>query len=89
MGQTVKAVESIRSFVIVAALSVALLASGPAAAAPKNDYERERAGHPIRVAAYVLHPVGFLLDWVVFRPAWWLGSYQPFRSLFGRTDEDG
>jgi hypothetical protein len=65
--------------------------SAPAASAPAPvrsvsgalAYEPERAGHPLRVVAYVLHPVGVILDYLIFRPAWWLGSHEPLRTLFG------
>ena len=51
-----------------------------------DDYESQAAGHPLRIAAYVLHPVGVIVDRLIFRPAWWIGSYEPFHTLFGRTD---
>ena len=51
-----------------------------------DDYDSKQAGHPLRIAAYVLHPVGVIIDWVIFRPAWWVGSHEPFYTLFGRTD---
>ena len=51
-----------------------------------DDYDPKEAGHPLRIAAYALHPVGVVIDWLVFRPAWWIGSHEPFYTLFGRTD---
>lgn len=51
-----------------------------------DDYDAKQAGHPLRIAAYVLHPVGVIFDWVILRPAWWVGSHEPFHTLFGRTD---
>jgi hypothetical protein len=51
-----------------------------------DEYDAKEAGHPVRIAAYVLHPVGVFIDWVIFRPAWWIGSHEPFYTLFGRTD---
>ena len=51
-----------------------------------DEYDAKEAGHPVRIAAYVLHPVGVIIDWVIFRPAWWVGSHEPFHTLFGRTD---
>lgn len=66
-------------------LAFALLAlAAPAGAA--DDYDSKEAGHPVRIAAYVLHPVGVILDTLIFRPAYWLGSHEPLRTLFGRTD---
>jgi hypothetical protein len=51
-----------------------------------DDYDPKEAGHPLRIAAYALHPVGVVIDYLIFRPAWWIGSYEPFHTLFGRTD---
>lgn len=43
-------------------------------------------GHPFRLVAFVLHPVGVLLDYVVIRPIYYVASVAP--SLFGYTAED-
>lgn len=51
-----------------------------------EEYDSQDAGHPLRIAAYVLHPVGVIIDRLIFRPAWWIGSHEPFYTLFGRTD---
>jgi hypothetical protein len=54
----------------------------PASAGPTR-YDPQRAGHPLRIAAYALHPVGVILDTLIFHPAWWIGTHEPFRTLFG------
>jgi hypothetical protein len=43
-------------------------------------------GHPFRAPAYVLHPVGVVLDWVLVRPFYLLASLAP--EWFGLTTED-
>lgn len=48
------------------------------------DYDPLRAGHPLRIIAYALHPVGVILDYAILRPAYWLGSHEPLRTLVGR-----
>ncbi len=60
-----------------------LLATLPAAA---DEYEEERAGHPLRIVAYVVHPIGVILDYVLLRPFHWIGSHEPFKTLFGHRD---
>jgi hypothetical protein len=50
------------------------------------DYDSKRAGNPVRIAAYVVHPIGVLLDYLIFRPAWWIGQHEPFKTIFGVTD---
>ena len=53
---------------------------------PMDDYDPERAGHPLRIVAYVVHPVGVILDYLILRPCYWMGSHEPLRTLFGRDD---
>lgn len=57
--------------------------------AQASEYHSERAGHPLRVIAYVLHPVGYLLDRLVFYPAWWLGQVRPIGAVVGADRVEG
>ena len=69
----------------VRGLVVALFVVGvalPALAGPTR-YNPRRAGHPLRVAAYAAHPIGVILDTLIFHPAWWIGQHEPFHTLFG------
>lgn len=65
------------------ALAVAILALGFSVPAAADRYDPQRAGHPARIVAYALHPVGVLLDLLIFRPAHWIGSREPLATLFG------
>jgi hypothetical protein len=69
--------------VLLASL-VAFLASPGAARA--DEYDPLRAGHPVRIVAYVLHPIGVAVDYLILRPAHWAGSHEPLRTIFGHTD---
>jgi hypothetical protein len=69
-----------------AAFVMALALLGPAGPAAAAEYDPKEAGHPLRVVAYVIHPVGVALDYLVMRPAFWIGSHDPFKTLFGVTD---
>ena len=60
-----------------------LLAATPALA---DEYDEDSAGHPLRIVAYVLHPVGVAIDYLVLRPAHWLVSHEPMKTLFGHED---
>ena len=51
-----------------------------------DDYDPREGGHPLRIIAYVLHPVGVALDYLILRPAHWLGSQEPFKTVFGHED---
>lgn len=72
----------LRSVALAGALALPL-----AGAAHADDYDPERAGHPLRIVAYALHPVGVTLDYLLMRPAHWLVSHEPLRTFFGHTDD--
>lgn len=67
---------------------LALAVIGLAAASPSraDDYDEKSSGHPLRILAYVLHPVGVAIDYLVLRPAHWLGSQEPLKTIFGHED---
>jgi hypothetical protein len=71
-----------RLMAVVAALAM-LAAASPVSA---EEYDETYSGHPLRVIAYVLHPVGVILDTLIFRPFHWLGSHEPFKTLSGQED---
>ena len=65
----------------VAVLALAL--SSPAWAERRDDYDPQESGHPVKIAYYVLYPIGFVFDVLILRPAYWLGQHEPFRTVFG------
>ena len=68
-------------------LAASLLAATPLAAAERRDeYDPVKAGHPLRFTAYLLHPVGVILDTLIFHPAWRLFGHEPPRTLVGREE---
>jgi hypothetical protein len=68
---------------ISAAFGLALaLTAAPARA---DEHDPQRAGHPLRILAYAVHPVGVIVDTLIFRPAHWVVHREPFRTLFGHT----
>ena len=64
--------------------SAVLVAALPAAA---DDYDARRAGHPLRIIAYALHPIGVAFDYLLFRPAHWVGHHEPLRTIFGHRGD--
>jgi hypothetical protein len=52
-----------------------------------DPYDPTKSAHPVRIAAYVLHPVGVLLDYTIVRPAVWVARQEPFRTIFGYGDD--
>jgi len=65
---------------------VALAMLGAASPAVAEEYDETYSGHPLRVIAYVLHPIGVILDTLIFRPFHWIGSHEPFKTLSGQED---
>lgn len=71
---------------LIATLTLALALWLPLRSSAE-EYDPRRAGHPLRIAAYAVHPVGVILDWLIFRPAWYIGGHEPIRTLVGRDRE--
>jgi hypothetical protein len=72
-----------RSLAALLVVSGLLIVAAPAFA---DEYDRDASGHPLRIAAYVLHPIGVIIETLIFRPAHWLASFEPIQSLFGHED---
>lgn len=53
----------------------------PAAAVP-DEYDGSQA-HPLRVAAYLIHPIGYVAEWLIFRPFHYLVSLPQTEKAFG------
>ncbi len=73
-----------RARLLAAVAAFALLAVASPAAA--EEYDETYSGHPLRIVAYVLHPVGVILDTLIFRPFHWIGSHEPFKTLSGQRN---
>ena len=72
-----------RSLAAALTVAVALTIALPALA---DDYDDQYSGHPLRIVAYVVHPIGVILDYLIFRPFHWVGSHEPFSTLFGHEE---
>jgi len=68
---------------VLALVFSAFMFVAPAGAA---NYEPSNAGNPLRIVGYVVYPVGVVFDYLILRPAYWVGSQEPFKTLFGRAD---
>jgi hypothetical protein len=71
-----------------AALALLTLVVGLASPAAADEYDARRAGHPLRIVAYALHPIGVALDWVLFRPGHWVVSQPVMSHIFGHDVEE-
>lgn len=67
------------------ALGAVLLGPVRAFAVPGDEYDDSQS-HPLRVAAYIIHPVGVGLEYLIFRPIHMLVSANPTtEKIFGHT----
>ena len=78
----------VRSWYLPLAALLALLLlsqSVPAGAQEVQEvqYDAQEAGHPLRLLAFLVAPIGVLADYCLMRPAFWLGQREPFRTIFG------
>jgi outer membrane protein OmpA-like peptidoglycan-associated protein len=63
-----------------------LLAFSPKLSFAESDEYDDSQSHPLRVAAYLIHPVAFLVEWTIFRPLHYLVSAtEPQEAFFGHT----
>jgi len=53
--------------VIALLLSLAVLVTPIGALAVADEYD-DTQSHPLRVATYLIYPVGYALEWIIFRP---------------------
>ncbi len=74
----------IRRGIAITLLATAL--SVGAMSARADRYDSTESGHPLRIVAYALHPVGVLIDALILRPAHWLVHHEPMTTLFGHRD---
>ncbi len=67
-------------------LPLSAMTASPGEAA---EYDSEEAGHPLRIVAYAVHPAGVILEYILYRPAYWIVQKEPFATLFGHNAEFG
>jgi len=70
---------------LLASLAAFAMLAGVSPAAAE-EYDETYSGHPLRIIAYVLHPIGVVVDTLFFRPLHWIGSHEPFKTLSGQRD---
>jgi hypothetical protein len=74
-----------RRLIACLSLLTVLATYGSALAVPQDEYDDSQS-YPLRIAAYLLNPVGVGLEYAIFRPFHWLVSYNDTTELiFGHT----
>src|SRR6188768_72341 len=74
---------------MMVAVAVALLGSARLsyAVGGADDYDDSQS-HPLRLAAYLIHPVGYTLEWLVTRPFHELVAQPDLAPVFGHTSHE-
>ena len=75
-----------RTSIVAALVGAVLLAGAAPTPVAADEYDSQRAAHPMRILGYILHPIGVILDTLIARPAHFIVSHEPFKTLFGHTD---
>ncbi len=65
---------------------VLALSAGPAVAVT-DDYDDSQA-NPLRVAAYLVYPIGFTAEWLIFRPFHYIISQPSLERVFGHRPHE-
>ena len=64
-----------------------VLLGAPALARAHDAYD-DSESHPLRLIAYVVHPVGWGLEWLVMRPIHFLVSTPQVEPVFGHVPNE-
>jgi hypothetical protein len=59
-----------------------------ASAAHAHDAYDDSQSHPLRLAAYAVHPVGFAIEWLMMRPIHFLVSTPRLERVFGHVPHE-
>ncbi len=69
-------------FLVIGLICAATFGAKPSFAAP-DEYDDSQS-NPFRIAAYLMYPVGWLAEWIVFRPFHFMVSAtEPQEAFFG------
>ena len=71
-------------------LGVALMIAvvGAPASAEAHDAYDDSESNPLRLVAYLLHPVGFATEWLAMRPIHFLVSQPQLERVFGHVPHE-
>lgn len=72
---------------MVGAVAAVLMLGMPLGVRAHDAYDDSET-HPLRLAAYAVHPAGEVLEWIVFRPFHFLVSHPQLERFFGHTPHE-
>lgn len=71
-----------KPFLAAGLLALVMTISAGRALAIPDDYD-DMQSHPLRIAAYLVYPVGFTAEWLIFRPLHYIVSRPQLEAIFG------
>lgn len=74
-----------QKWIKVAVVAAALAMGTPALGHERtvNDAYDDAITHPLRLAYYVIHPIGYTAEWLFARPFQYIVSREGLRNVFG------
>jgi hypothetical protein len=72
---------------LLVVLVLALWTAAPGSVLAHDHYD-DTQSHPLRLAAYALHPVGYALEWMIMRPIHFVVSNPSLEPVFGHTGHE-
>lgn len=73
---------------LLSTLALAGMLIGMPASVRAHDAYDDSESHPLRIAAYALHPVGWALEWIAFRPLHFVVSQPRLEPIFGHVPHE-
>jgi len=73
---------------ILAVSLLALALALPAMASADDCKYDDSQSHPLRILAYLVHPIGYALEWAIARPIHYVVSREGADIVFGHTPHD-
>ena len=70
--------------IVIALAVVGWMGMSPTRAHAHDAYDDSQA-HPLRLAAYLVNPAGFALEWLLTRPFHFMVSQPQAEAVFGHT----
>ncbi len=77
-----------RKLIVVAVAAVLLGGAQLSFALEGADDYDDSQSHPLRIAAYLMHPIGYTLEWLVTRPFHELVAQPDLAPVFGHTSHE-
>jgi hypothetical protein len=68
--------------------AVATLLLGGSTTARAHDAYDDSESNPLRLAAYALHPVGWMIEWAAMRPLHFVVSNPGLERMFGHVPHE-